>query len=239
MGKRKIDHSHITTIIFDMDGTLIEHTWQLKHICEVLFARFAEALAPMTQEEFFECFWSKNADMWYMMVDGVLDGETAARFSYVNTLRTLGQDVNLAQPMLNYWIELVLEEAIPFDDTVTVLDTVHQKYTTGILTNGFIHMQRKKLERYNLTAYVDFSLVSEEAGYHKPDKRVFLEALKLAGNVSPGETIYVGDNLEADIQGALGVGITPIFMNARDNLNPPDGVIKIRRLSELLPLLEL
>ncbi len=237
MTKEPTDFSHITTIIFDMDGTLIKHTWQLSKICEALFARFAKTLAPVTEEEFFDCFWSRNYDMWYMMVDGVLDGNTAAKYSYANTLRALGQDVNLAESMLNYWVELVLEEAIPFDDTFTVLDALRQKYTTGILTNGFIHLQRQKIERYNLAAHVGFSLVSEEAGYHKPDKRLFWEALKLAGDASPKETLYVGDNLEADIEGALEAGLMPIFINVEDNLESPNGVVKIKKLDELLILL--
>jgi HAD superfamily hydrolase (TIGR01549 family) len=233
------DYTHITTVIFDMDGTLIEHTWQLEQISEVFFARFAEALEPITQEEFFDCFWAKSEDMWYMVVDGVLNGRVGARYAYINTLRSLGQEVDLAEAMLSYWVELVLREAVPFEDTFAVLEAVRQKYTTGILTNGFIELQRQKIERYNLAAYVDFTLVSEEAGYHKPDERLFLEALKLAGNVSPQETIYVGDSLVNDIKGALRAGLTPIFINSQDSLEPPEGVIRIQRLSELRSLLGL
>jgi putative hydrolase of the HAD superfamily len=235
----RYEFGYITTVIFDLDGTLIEHTWQLSRICEALFTHFASDLAPVSQTEFFEIYWSKSEDMWYMMVEGALDGNTAARYGYVNTLRTLGQDVSLAETMLEYWIELVLEEAVPFDDTFAVLDVVRRHYATGILTNGFINLQRRKIEKYNLASYVDFTLVSEEAGYHKPDKQAFLAALSLAGNAVPQRTVYVGDNLEADIKGALGAGITPIFFNARDDQEPPEGVIKMRKLSELLGLLEL
>jgi hypothetical protein len=97
------DYSHITTVIFDMDGTLIEHTWQLEQITQALFGRFAKALAPVTHDQFFEMFWTKNEDMWYMMVDGVLDGDTAVKYSYVNTLRALAQDPDLAEQMTTYW----------------------------------------------------------------------------------------------------------------------------------------
>ena len=172
-----------------------------------------------------------------MMVAGVLTGETAAKYSYINTLRALGQDTGLAEPMLAYWQELVLQEAKPFADTFAVLETLRPKYTTGILTNGFAGLQRAKLERYSFANYIDFTLVSEEAGYHKPDTRLFWRALELAGNPSPQQTLYIGDSLSADIEPALGVGITPIFMNPRNDLDPPAGVNKIQQLSELLDLL--
>jgi putative hydrolase of the HAD superfamily len=177
--------------------------------------------------------------MWHMMVDGVLDGETAAMYGYANTLRQLQLDESLAMPMLNRWRALVLEEAVPFDDTYTVLKAVNKKYTTGILTNGFTVLQRQKIAKYNLAEYVDFTLVSEEAGCHKPDPQVFMQALASANHASPEETIYVGDNLVADIEGALAAGITPIFMRATSKADAPEGILTIDRLQELLGLLNL
>jgi len=234
----KTDYAHITTVIFDMDGTLIKHTWQLHQLTEALFARFAADLMPITPDEFFECFWPKAEDMWYMMVDGALDGDTAAKYSYVNTLRTLGHDTALAEQMLAAWHELVLNEAAPFEDAFTVLDALRPTYTTGIVTNGYTTLQRGKIDRYNLAARVDFTLVSEEVGYHKPDRRIFIEALKLAGNPAPKQTLYVGDNLSTDINGAQGAGLIPVLLNPDDEIDPPAGVVKIRRLSELLILLK-
>ena len=104
-----------------MDGTLIEHTWRLERICQELFDAFAGKLAPVTSDDFFACYWEKSVDMWHMMVAGVLDGETAAVYGYANTLRMLGLDETLAEPMLNCWRDLVLQEAVPFEDTYPVL----------------------------------------------------------------------------------------------------------------------
>ncbi|HMQ50651.1 MAG TPA: HAD family hydrolase [Anaerolineae bacterium] len=239
MANEQPNFSHITTIIFDMDGTLIEHTWQLEKICEALFGKFADHLAPVTQDQFFDCYWLKSHDMWHMMVDRVLPGEVAAKYAYVNTLRTLGLNPSLAESMLNYWTEIVLEEAVPFEDTFTVLNAVRRKYKTGILTNGYIGLQRKKIERYNLAAYVDFTLVSEEVGYHKPDPRVFIETLKLAGGALPQETLYIGDNLVTDVEGSQAAGMTPILVDVKTQSANPKGVLKINRLGDLLPLLKL
>jgi HAD superfamily hydrolase (TIGR01549 family) len=235
--KKVADFSQMTTIIFDMDGTLLRHTWQLSQITETLFAQFADQLDPLTHDQFFEQFWPKSEDLWYMMVDGAISGEVVAKYSYFNTLRACDKNTGLAEAMLARWNELVLHETQPFADTFTVLDQLRPNYKTGILTNGFITLQRGKIEKHNLAAHVDFTLVSEEVGYHKPDKRAFEEALKVAGDVPATRALYIGDNLIADIQGAQAAGLTAILMNPADHLHPPAGVLKIRQLSELLQLL--
>jgi HAD superfamily hydrolase (TIGR01549 family) len=233
------DYRRITTVIFDMDGTLIEHTWQLNQLMEALFASFADKLAPISIDDFFETFWPKAEDMWYMMVDGVLSGDLATRYSYVNTLRVLGQDTSLAGDMVDTWREVVLNEVKPFADTLTVLDALRPHYTTGIVTNGYMALQQAKIKRYHLAEHVDFTLISEAAGYHKPDPRIFYTALQLAGQPTPAQTLYIGDNPTTDIQGARAAGLIPIFFNPNDDPAPPAGVVKIKRLSELLTFLPL
>jgi HAD superfamily hydrolase (TIGR01549 family) len=232
-------YTQITTIIFDMDGTLIKHTWRLEQLTQALFARFADRLAPVVHDQFFDCFWPKNEDMWYMMVDGALTGDTAAKYSYFNTLRALGGDTSLAEAMVAAWNELVLAEAVPFADTAPVLAALRGRFKLGILTNGFATLQRQKIKRHRLDEQVDFTLVSEEVGYHKPDRRLFLAALKLAGSVQPAQVLYVGDSLTADIQGAQSAGFNPVFICDDDQTEPPPGVVKIQRLNDLLPLLNL
>lgn len=231
--------AHITTVIFDMDGTLIKHTWQLSRLTETLFARFAEPLAPLTHDAFFDCFWPKNEDMWYMMVAGVIDGDTAAKYSYFNTLRVLGKDTGLAGAMVECWNELVLAEAMPFEETFSVLERARRRYQVGILTNGFTTLQRGKIKRHHLDEWVDFTLVSEEAGYHKPDRRLFEAVLKLAGDVSPEQVLYVGDSWVADIEGARGAGLTPIYLCPAEDSSATSGVVTVQNLSELLRVLGL
>ncbi len=229
-----IDVSPVKAILFDMDGTLIKHTWQYEEITSALFDRFAGALSPLTRTEFYEVFWAKNVDMWYMMIDGAVDGDTAQRYSYINTLRALGQAPALADEMVATWVSLVLDEASPFDDTFSVLDTLRRRYTLGIVTNGFSTMQRAKINHYQLDDHVDFSMVSEEVGFHKPDARIFEAALRQAGNIAPHQAVFIGDNLDTDISGAVNSGIQPVWVQGNAGEHPPAGVATIRRLTELL-----
>jgi putative hydrolase of the HAD superfamily len=76
---------------------------------------------------------------------------------------------------------------------------------TVILTNGPVDPQRRKLEGSGLLGLVDAALVSEEVGWHKPDRRAFAAALAAVGG-SPESAAMVGDHLEADICGALQAG---------------------------------
>ena len=229
----------IKAIFFDMDGTLIKHTWRYSQITDALFEKFSDALSPLSSDEFFSVFWAKNADMWNMMLDGAIDGQTAQVYSYTNTLRALNQDPALGAKMSDYWLHLVLKEAAPFDETPLVLQRVRARYVTGIVTNGLSITQQAKIKKYALAEKVDFYLISEEVGFHKPDARIFELALQRAGNILPQEALFVGDNLDADIRGALNVGLQPIFLNPADDQSPPDGVIKIKQLKELLALLAL
>ncbi len=231
--------THIKAILFDMDGTLIKHTWQYSQITDTLFKKFSDALSPLSCEEFFNVFWLKNADMWNMMLDGAIDGETAQVYSYTNTLRALNKDPALGAKMSDYWLHLVLEEAVPFDETPLVLQRARARFSTGIVTNGLSITQQAKIKKYALAEKVDFYLISEEVGFHKPDARIFKRALQEAGNILPEQAVFVGDNLDADICGALNAGLKPVFLNPADDQSPPDGVIKIKRLKDLLPLLNL
>jgi 5'-nucleotidase len=141
--------------------------------------------------------------------------------------------------MRDYWVELVLAEAVPFDDLEQVLNALRPQYVTGIVTNGFTTMQRAKIHHYQLDRLVDFCLVSEEAGAHKPDPRIFEQALQKAGNIRPERAIFVGDTLTSDIEGACRAGLQAVFINPRDDQTPPNGIAKIKKLSELLELIPL
>jgi putative hydrolase of the HAD superfamily len=50
------------------------------------------------------------------------------------------------------------------------------------------------------------------AGFEKPDPRIFVHALSLAGT-EPGRTLHVGDLYHADVLGARGAGIHPLLLD--------------------------
>lgn len=95
------------------------------------------------------------------------------------------------------------------DGTETLLDSLRADYRVGLLTNGPRVAQRDKLAVLGLTDAFDATLVSGELDAGKPDERAFA-ALVAALGVDPAETAYVGDDPEADIEGAANGGLRAV-----------------------------
>ena len=72
----------------------------------------------------------------------------------------------------------------------------------------------------------------------KPSPEVFDRTLKVLG-VSASETVFVGDTLDADIEGAKAVGMKAVYIQRRiekvEQVNPDK---TIKSLSELPMVLE-
>jgi putative hydrolase of the HAD superfamily len=235
------EYRGITTVLFDLDGTLIEHTQDIRDLCHDTFYAFADSLSPLTEDEFWETFWPKNHDMWYMMVDGVLKGDVARLYSFINTLRALRADESLGAPMLHHWEDGIIAATRLFDDVPSVIERLRSAgLGMGIVTNGYTAMQSRKVRHHSLQTRVDFVLISEEAGAHKPDRAIFDLALAQA-QVAARQALFVGDTPPSDIEGALSAGLHAVLIDPRDTWAElgDSQAPKIRQLGQLLPLLGL
>jgi putative hydrolase of the HAD superfamily len=114
----------------------------------------------------------------------------------------------------------------------------------GLITNGDLAFQRRKVEAVRLDARMERIVASAEVGVTKPDAAIFRLACEAFG-VRPGEAAYVGDRLRTDAIGAARAGLTGVWLNRRDAVPSPEdefdavsaGVRTIRSLAELTPLL--
>lgn len=77
-------------------------------------------------------------------------------------------------------------------------------------------------------------ILSEDVGAMKPSRAIFDAALEAAGG---GERrLYVGDSFAVDVVGARAAGWLPIWFD-RHAAGPPEPVVYVRTLPDLLPLL--
>ena len=98
-----------------------------------------------------------------------------------------------------------------------MLDALKSKgYRLFAASNSFAHLQRSRLEQAGILHYFEYTYISMDIGYDKPDVRFFEEALRRSG-LQPSEVLMIGDSMTTDILGAQAAGIDALFFDRRGN----------------------
>jgi putative hydrolase of the HAD superfamily len=121
-------------------------------------------------------------------------------------------------------------DVVLYDDVRPTLDRLVRSHRLFAISNG-----NASLRAIGLDAYFEAALTAREAGVLKPDPRIFDQLLRRAG-LAPDEVVHVGDDQEADVEGARGAGVLPIWLNRADERwerKTPPPRIMIRTLVEL------
>lgn len=243
----------LKAILFDLDQTLIDwelaEPWEshqgrrLKRVYEA--AQSVHPLGDVDPEGFFLAFTHHMGEAW---VEGLRTMHPPSFLRVlVDTIHSFGvpeDKIDLAAIELAYdWQHIEGERAYP--DVLEVLPELREQgIQLGIITNSSQPMgwRDRELEAVGLLPlFPGCRLSAADVGYLKPHPAIFAHALKLMG-VRPEEAVFVGDNLQADIQGAQGLGmhavlrIQPGNPDQLDESVVPDG--RIRTLHDLLPLLD-
>ncbi len=136
--------------------------------------------------------------------------------------------------------ELVIavpKDFIAFEDTLPALAALREKgYRLGVLSN----LRREMAPMFSelgMAPYLDFCINSHEVGAEKPFPQIFLAALERVA-VSPEEAVHVGDQYEADVIGARGVGMHAVLIDRGGWQTEVTDCPKIGSLDELGALLE-
>ncbi|WP_115463200.1 YjjG family noncanonical pyrimidine nucleotidase [Winogradskyella aurantiaca] len=118
-----------------------------------------------------------------------------------------------------------------FEGTVDLLEYLKQNYQLHIITNGFSEAQERKLINSNILDYFQTVTNSEQVGVKKPNPRIFNFAMQVA-SAAPDESIMIGDNIEADVEGAENVGMNSVWFDYK-NSNKDYTKLRISKLNEL------
>lgn len=114
----------------------------------------------------------------------------------------------------------------------------HAGLPVGFVTNSSGALTAAKLATVGLTGYPRCVVSVDVFGFGKPDPRVFHHACALLGT-SVGGTVYAGDELLPDAQGARDAGMWGVWVDRRGEwTGAPVGVPVMADLDPLVMLLE-
>jgi len=160
------------------------------------------------------------------------------------TLKSLGYDYDVSNPIVCAATVEFCEEFMKYvridADTEETLKTLHKKYRLGVISNFAIpECVLTLLKTSGIEKLFDVIVVSGAVNKRKPSEEIFKSTLKLM-TLCADETVFVGDTIDADIEGAKAVGMKAIYIERRvqkaSEKFSPDHTIK--RLSELPLVLE-
>lgn len=158
-----------------------------------------------------------NDRLWELYHHGKIDAQTLKRERFEVLLRATfdGSEAPRRACALNdSYLDTLSTQTAIVEGTESLLRSLAQHALIGVLSNGFINVQYKKLYRTPLWRYVQRMVISDEVGITKPNVRIFRFA-ELATGAESQTTLMIGDNPDADIAGAVGAGWHAIYLNRR------------------------
>jgi len=221
-------------IFFDLDHTL----WDFDKNSALTYRDiFSKLNLDIDVDVFLKHYVSINQQLWKLFREEKI-GKEALRYKRLNdTFKAINCKVsdNIVHQIADAYIQHLSTQTHLFDGAFEVLDYLQKKYQLHLITNGFSDVQKRKVNNSNLKKYFNVVLDSETAGAKKPNPIIFEKALSLA-NATKENSLMIGDNVEADIMGALDFGIEAICFNYHNEILPHH-ITSIHHLSELLKIL--
>jgi 2-haloacid dehalogenase len=123
-----------------------------------------------------------------------------------------------------------------------LLEVLKNKYVLIGISNGVSYAFRKRLQTTNLESYLNYTVVSEEAKYSKPDVRIFEYTFNKCGLLieDKEKTIILGDSLSSDILGGINFNIDTCYYNPKrkENNTKIKPTYEIHNILEFLKIIE-
>ena len=226
-------------LFFDLDHTLWDFETNSKETIRDLFSRHRlhETITP-DFDGFFEKYSFHNKRLWDRYHNGFIRQEELKwkRMWHALLEYKIG-DEEMAKHLSAEYLELLPTKKQLFPYTLEILEYLQLKnYVLLLITNGFEQVQWRKLKNAGIGKYFIEVITSESACCLKPDKAIFDFAIKRA-SCCYEESLMIGDNLDADIQGAINAGMDTVYVNHINeptSLSPTYTIYHLKELETIL-----
>ena len=221
---------HKKHIFFDLDHTL----WDFDKNSALTFEKiFKLNNLDIDLDSFLKVYVPINLQYWKLYREEKID-KKSLKFARLNdAFKALDLEVSarIVHKLSDDYITYLSTFNHLFPDTIALLEYLQPKYTLHIITNGFKEVQHGKLNQSHIDHYFQTVTNSEMVGVKKPNPKIFKHALHMA-KATAEESLMIGDNLEADIMGALNFGMDAICFNYHKETLASD-IIGVDHISEL------
>lgn len=225
-------------LFFDLDRTLWDFDSSSEEALEKLYKQHdLYSLGIPSFDLFHDVYKDVNLELWAQYRNGRVDKPTLSLNRFYMTFKEFGMDdVNLAELISREYVHEVSENTELFPEVHETLGYLSGKYRMHVITNGFVEVQYRKIEKSGLRKYFDQIITSEESGCHKPAIEIFVLALERAG-AKAEESLMIGDDPVVDLLGARLAGMDQLYVNHYGQDITGDFTYAVNSLSQIKNIL--
>ena len=226
-------------LFFDLDHTLWDFELNSKETMQELYSTHHLAALGITDfDAFFNIYTAHNHRLWDRYSKGFIKQEELRwKRIYLSLLDFKIANEQLSKEMSLEFLQILPTKKKLFPHTIEILNYLKGKeYKMHLITNGFESVQMQKIKNAEIAHYFTEVITSETSNSLKPNKEIFEFALKTA-NATLSESIMIGDNETADIQGGINIGMDTVFVNHLNVAPTLPATYTITHLKELEELL--
>lgn len=204
----------IEHVFWDLDHTLWDyHTNARVTLFELFDKHGMHHRMDHPPELFHEVYCRHNDIAWEQYRKGMIDKEQLRKQRFEHTLSELGTDPEGISALLETdFVALCPTKPHLIPGAREALHFFHKRYRQHIITNGFRETQGIKTRESGIRHFFDSVTHSEDIGIQKPHPDIFRHALEAAG-ATIENSVMIGDNYEADVLGAVSLGMRSVYFN--------------------------
>ena len=200
----------ISTILWDVDGTLLDFIAAEKAAIKTLFGEFN---LGQCSDEMIKRYSEINKTYWQRLERGEITKQEVLVGRFKEFFKSEGIDISVVEEF-NSLYQLRLGDTIVYhDDSLEIIKSLQGRVRQYVVSNGTVEAQSKKLRLSGLGELVDGIFLSEHIGVEKPNIEFFDKVLEEIKPADRSSILIVGDSLTSDIQGGNNAGIVTCWYN--------------------------
>lgn len=231
-------------LFLDWDDTIGDFKNAAFRSLQDIFEQYGLSECYDSFDDYFATYHKHNVWLWdqYGLDQVTKDYLEFDRFFYPMMMAPrpfpMSRAAELAQQMAKAHLEHTTDYFQPLPNAIEVVRYLASKYPLTIVSNGFVEVQYKKINRSGLADCFRHVVLSEEVGCQKPNKRIYEIALEKNG-LKAKDVLMIGDSWTSDIQGAINAGIDQLWIqdsNLGQDLSLP-ATYKVAHFKDVMQML--
>ena len=209
-----INKNRITDVFFDLDHTL----WDFEKNSALTFEKIFEELSlDLNLNKFLVTYEMVNHEYWKLYRENTISQNELRNKRLIKTFQAINLELEpkILAIISDKYILYLSTYSNLFKGAISLLKYLKRKYNLHVITNGFETVQQKKIINSGLSTFFENIFTADKVGYKKPDPIIFRHALDHTQTFAHN-CLMIGDSLEADVLGALNIGMQAIHFNSHN-----------------------